>query len=157
MTSKTKLQCPECTATFDGPLAPQTLGRHRRFKHGIKGTAHASKSTEKFPCPHCDFAGANKSGLAHHLNKKHGDFSQHGRNRKGNQLAHSPQTNSATLAPTNGQAHEGFTDAIPDALVAVASGRFIELCRSVAFEYDLPPRLFAARVAAFIYGSTVRK
>jgi hypothetical protein len=45
---------------------------------------------------------------------------------------------------------------IPEATLAVALGRFQELSRSMAYEFDLPPRLFTAQLATLIYRSTLR-
>jgi hypothetical protein len=101
-------------------------------------------------CPHCEFIAQVPHGLKHHITRIH-------QTRKETRLV--KRTTPASITQTNGQAHQerqANPDGIPDALIAVTSGRFIEICRSVAFEYDLPPRLFAAKVAAFIYGTQVR-
>jgi hypothetical protein len=118
-----------------------------------KANAAAMVAPDPLQCPHCEFIAKWPGGLKHHIGRMHKPHAT----RKENRIV--KRTTQATIIQTNGQAHqEGHAnpDGIPDALVAVASGRFIELCRSVAFEYDLPPRLFAARVAAFIYGTQVR-
>jgi hypothetical protein len=47
-------------------------------------------------------------------------------------------------------------DGIPEATLALALGRFQELCRSIAFEHDLPPRLFTSRLAGLVYATSVR-
>jgi hypothetical protein len=40
--------------------------------------------------------------------------------------------------------------------LAIALGRFQELCRGLAFEHDVPERLFAQRLAELVYRSQVR-
>lgn len=162
-----KYKCDQCRETFN---LPQVLGSHRRRVHGIIGTTPgairrelqrkkttapaADQGWNPLKCARCEFIAQRVGGLHHHMQAAHGITRQQ---RKENQLAKLP----AQTITLNGQApahHEGQAnpDGIPDALIAVASGRFIELCRSMAFEYDLPSRLFAARVAAFIYGTQVR-
>jgi hypothetical protein len=171
-TKKATHQCPECDhAPY--PTA-KGLSTHRRFAHGISGTSHSAVSERrrraklkqtshhdnypsrikgKYPCPNCNFVASWEGGLKNHITRVHASAKPAKRR---NELANIPKGEVITNGHHPEAHREGFTDAIPDALIAVASGRFIELCRSVAYEHDLPPRLFTARVAAFIYGTTVR-
>jgi ribosomal protein L37AE/L43A len=154
-TKEAKHQCPKCDRMF---VSRTGLGSHLRT-HGINGTSKTSiaakakkAATDRLQCPDCPRDFKNKMGLAIHRSAAHNPQS----NRR-NKLANIPPTILVSNGHHPEEAHrEGYTDAIPDALIAVTSGRFIELCRSVAHEHDLPPRMFAARVAAFIYGTTVR-
>ena len=53
---------------------------------------------------------------------------------------------------------DGFTPQsdIDPRTLAVAFGRFQELCRTFAVEYDLPPRMFTRRLIELISASQVR-
>lgn len=138
-TKKAKFKCPDCVKVYNDAAH---LGIHRAAAHGIPGTSvNAVKRRRKA-------AAQQQTQLEAPRQKR--------RYTKRSELA----TTTPAIYISNGHhpkaQRQGFTDDIPDALIAVTSGRFIELCRSVAHEFDLPPRMFAARVAAFIYGTTVR-
>ena len=136
-----------------------------RHAHGVVGDSKTTmlvrnRNLDPGPnpelhCQLCDFKAATRSGLSLHMRKKHSIITA-----KRSHKIERQADQTSILIPTKTEAREaqpeGNSDGIPDSLVAVTSGRFIELCRSVAFEYDLPPRLFAARVAAFVYGTQVR-
>jgi uncharacterized C2H2 Zn-finger protein len=156
--------CPQCSRVF---LTVTGRGSHMRGAHQVIGTSAASIAAQKkaagkdtLPCPHCDFKAATLGGLSLHLKRAHGIAKSFSKKLSRRNQIERQADQAAVLLPTKTEAREaqpeGNSDGIPDALVAVASGRFIELCRSMAFEYDLPPRLFAARVAAFVYGTSVR-
>jgi len=163
----TKHQCPECDAQYDHP---RRLAIHRRYKHGIKGSAPSTIAARKkkagsttvhnrfkghFPCTHegCKFIAQWKGGLTHHLNTTH-------RNTKRSlQLAKQTlppiASNGAGVNHSNQEAHFA-PDGISEVTLALALGRFQELCRSMAFEFDIPPKLFAQRLAELIYRAQVR-
>jgi hypothetical protein len=157
----------DCNRTF---VTLTGLGSHKRAFHGILGTSPSTvKAREKVEresttppltsnqCPHCPFIAKGIGPLKLHLRKKHADLNPTPKPGKEKSLV-KRTTKAITLnghAQENGQDHSN-ANGIPDALVAVASGRFTEICRSMAFEFDLPPRMFTARVAALVYATTVR-
>lgn len=49
-----------------------------------------------------------------------------------------------------------YSDGISEATLALALGRYQGFCASMAQEFDLPPRRFAARLAELIYATQVR-
>lgn len=110
-----------------------------------------------YQCPKCEFIGATQGGLALHRRKKHNEITAVHPKKNTRRELEPTQAQTITVVSNGHQENwQGHTDGIPEALIAVTSGRFQELCRSVAYEHDLPPRLFAARVAAFVYGTTLR-
>lgn len=174
MTTKSKTQnnlipCGEagCDESFIGM---KERGKHRRFKHGIKGESASAKrrailAQQRIPgavpvlqCPHCSFVAKTPGGWALHLRKKHGETTQTPKPGKENKLA---KRTTQTLVLTNGHTQENGqdhsnADGIPDSLIVLTTGRFQELCRSVAYEHGVPAKLFTARVAALVYATTVR-
>ena len=98
------------------------------------------------------------------MNSKHPELTTLTQTEKPKKGAHKTERPTKALALSNGHARqieaqavvEGHTDAVPDALVALTTGRLQELCRSIAYEHDLPPRLLTARVATLFYASSVR-
>lgn len=53
--------CPECGASFTGPLRNPALGRHRKAKHGVAGTSKA-RSAKKTPAsPRKPTAGSTRT------------------------------------------------------------------------------------------------
>jgi len=157
-------QCPYCG--FPAKTA-QGLSVHVGTKHmaeqlkaaQMKAGDHPKAENFAFQCPRCEFVGKNQGGLALHIRKKHDQITALRPNINQRREIEPSQAQTITIAaPSNGHKEDwqGHTDGIPEALIAVTSGRFQELCRSVAYEHDLPPRLFAARVAAFVYGTTLR-
>jgi hypothetical protein len=143
----------------------------------MKGT-----TPEKFKCkqPGCEAEYNDNAHLGIHLRAKHGIAGQsataiHNRNlRHAAKAAATQTTNPPTKRPytkrrelatipqeanghvhhaSNGQAQTLSRRFHSEAALAVAYGRFTELCKSVAFEYDLPPRSFAARFLELINNS----
>jgi Zn-finger protein len=106
--------------------------------------------TGAFSCPDCTFVGINQQGLSHHITRMHKNRST--------TLAKPPKQ--ANLALTNGHSHEEEAHpvaiSIPEATLALALGRFQGLCTAMAVEFDLPPRLFASRLAELVFRSQVR-
>ena len=173
------LLCPECGIGF----GERSLSLHRRLKHGLSAEQQqemaeakpkpkpAEAVAEVMPadpnrCPECEFVAVNPRGLIRHKathNAKPTPEALRKRNERKNKID-SP-TQAIVLAETNGNAHhhaEAHPAAdghplIPDAALAVALGRFQGLCASFAAEYDLPPRMFAARLAELIYNTQVRQ
>jgi uncharacterized C2H2 Zn-finger protein len=162
-------KCPDC-----GFVAKDKAGLtiHRKARHGAaseSATAVAIRASHPLQCPECVFIAKMIGGLKLHLRKTHGiippvsrdtelkRLERQQRKQKGLTIEE-PQAVTTVAVTSNGHqaTWEGHTDGIPEALIAVASGRFQELCRSMAYEHDVPPRLFASRVAAFVYGTTVR-
>ena len=167
MTTKptpTKHQCPECDAEYDDARG---LASHRRSKHGIAGSAAYRKQKKEkkktgsttvhkrfkgqFPCTECSFIAQWKGGLTHHMNIH---------KKRSLQLAKQTlpaiASNGAGVNHSNQEESHLAPDSIPEIPLAIALGRFEELCRSVAFKYDLPERLFAQRLTELIYRAQVR-
>jgi uncharacterized C2H2 Zn-finger protein len=154
-----EMKAPENPAPFQCGFCGFQLKNQAGLTFHVK-TFHAQPAAPAAPtqaedhslqCPHCEFVGKLKGGLALHIRKKHNESTR--------RAIEPRKTQTITIAAThNGHKEDwqGHTDGIPEALIAVTSGRFQELCRSVAYEHDLPPRLFASRVAAFVYGTTLR-
>jgi hypothetical protein len=146
------------------------LASHRRSKHGIAGSSVSTLSLKKkkkagsptvqsrfngqFPCTHegCKFIAKWKGGLTKHMNA-------HG-NKRSLQLAKQTLppivSNGAGVNHSNNQEAHVAPDGIAEVTLALALGRFQELCRSMAFEFDIPPKLFTQRLAELIYRAQVR-
>jgi hypothetical protein len=125
------LKCPECGLECS---RPQTLGAHRKFKHGISGSSPAvvsakrrreAQAQQETPLPKRNYTKRSQT-LATTTSSKNG---------------HQPKTRQA--------APEQFAPSLETA-VAVAFGRFTELCTNVAREFDVPPTTFARQLALFI-------
>lgn len=154
MKSKTKVKCPDCDRMF----YPNGLGPHRAKMHGGEtktieaetiSPPQQSQEPEQDPltCAVCGFVAKSPLGLSIH-NARHKDRST--------ALATVRKAATRPIA-SNGASH---TDArgslIPDQTLALALGRFQELCASIATQHDLPPRTFASRLAELIYATTLR-
>jgi hypothetical protein len=177
------LTCTLCTPAqaFRTPLE---LGKHKRFKHGIQGTSHSAARSraitreghvnepQSVTCDLCGRGPFNSfKGLVFHRRLKHGistprqnalaTLTPERNDKHGN-----PQTTNRGTLTTNqpevehhlngSSQHQGQYE-IPEATLAVAFGRFTELCRTIAVEYDLPPRLFAHRLSELIHSAQVRQ
>jgi hypothetical protein len=129
---KGEYPCPDCRRVFK---YVQVLGKHRRDVHGVEGTSPA--------------AIARKNKQPHEP--------LHEMNGKGNTHAHSGAIEPSRHAEVEQVQDKHINFGIPDSLVAATAGRFEELCRSVAYEYDVPPRMFAARVAGHVYSKALRE
>jgi hypothetical protein len=118
-------------------VSPQTMGRKE-----LKG---------EYPCALCNFVGQWKGGLTLHMSKKHPEGSV--------ALERTTKVEVSRTRPTEEEGHftpNGYAPSIPEGTLALALGRFQGLCQSMAVEFDLPPRLFAARLAELVYRSQVR-
>ena len=160
-----EFKCEHCPRTF---ATQQGLAGHQsKHSDGIKkvknpADAGRKKLFGKYPCQHCEFVAAWTGGLAKHMNSKHPELTTLTQTEKPKKGAHKIERPTKALALSNGHARqievvvEGHPDAVPDALVALTTGRLQELCRSVAYEHDVSPRLLTARVATLFYASSVR-
>jgi uncharacterized C2H2 Zn-finger protein len=152
---KGKLQCPDCNAIYSSATG---LGAHRSRAHGIQGMAKSTVAAREkregihkpvdLNCPHCEFVSKNKAGLTLHMNKSHRS-----------EIVKTIEDRPAAIIATNGHHREethAVANGIPEATLALAIGRFQGFCSGMAYEFDLPPRMFAARLAELIYRSQIR-
>jgi uncharacterized C2H2 Zn-finger protein len=182
MTTKGKqIKCPECGKKLG---TTQALGLHRRTEHGIQSqnesTVYAKLKEQadrgeliktidpKNPlqCQVCGLPTKSKSGLSLHVNRNHSKpvetpvAIQPATNGKRKYTRREIEQPAQAHTIVVSQAQEGHPAAngyaIPDGTLALALGRFQGLCQSMAVEFDLPPRLFAARLAELIYHSQIR-
>jgi hypothetical protein len=136
-----KFKCtqPGCSAEYNDAAH---LGIHLRAKHGIAGqSANAIKNRE------LRHAAKAAQAEAKPTKRKY--------TKRSNQLATIPETN-GHINHSNGQAQAVSRRFHSEAAIAVAYGRFQELCKNVAFEYDLPPRSFTAKFIELIQSETLR-
>jgi uncharacterized C2H2 Zn-finger protein len=165
------LQCQLC-----GLIARngQGLSVHKNAAHPVENQPKETSAlqvpipvidrSDPLQCQFCDFKAMMKSGLSHHMTRIHGaPPSLKSHNRKRREIE---PTQAIEIAPTNGSKNNVLhaseeshvvTDGIPEATIAVAYGRFRELCRSIAYEHDLPERLFTRRVASLVYAASLRQ
>jgi hypothetical protein len=156
-TMRTPLTCDKCDFQANNVSA---LTWHKARNHS---TPH------ELACDLCDFKAKWPGGLTLHKRKAHADANPtpekltkfDAKSRR--PIVHSEKTQTLVVsAPATSNGHhpgeEAHTppDGIPEATLALGLGRFQELSRSIAFEHDLPPRMFAARLAGLIYAATVR-
>jgi ribosomal protein S27AE len=133
------LTCPDCgdyTASN-----PATLGRHRRFTHGILGrNALKDAKRKKAKCPHCPRAFANEHGLRVHVATMHTT-----------KATPTPPTKEPHLAieRRTKNSHDASPAEIPTPAYAYVVGRVEELCRNYAEQNSLPTREFARGVAEY--------
>ena len=160
------LQCPECKVSFANI---QKLTWHRKREHGITRVLAAKPNHVDngfgLKCSQCDFIAKTSGGLAVHAAKhtRAGTTeittttSVPAKSNRGTSIEHAKANRQ--LARTNGHSHEEadfVTGGVPEATLAIAFGRFQGLCQSMAFEYDVPPKLFTSRLAELIFRSTLR-
>jgi C2H2-type zinc-finger domain len=175
-TTKANHQCPDCDhAPY--PTA-KGLATHRRFAHGYVGTGRSSvakrkqhqkaingrdlstwpnRTKGKFPCPECDFVASWVGGLKNHIARKHKPKRT---DTKRSQLA---KITEAIPVSQNGhhphadEAQIAASDRALEVALAITLGRFTEICRSMATQYDIPERMFAARFAELVYRTQIRQ
>jgi uncharacterized C2H2 Zn-finger protein len=175
--AKGSILCPECGEAFTAT----GISNHRKLKHGLSSAQQRAMALQIQPatvaviettaepanplkCSQCDFVAVNKRGIRVHVSTRHATVTQREmqlQKRQARKNIEPTETKAIVVSSSNGSTDhrenwQGHTDGIPEALIAVASGRFTELCRSMAYEHDVPARLFAARVAAFVYATTIR-
>ena len=132
-----QFKCPECGLTF---TYANTLGYHRKKKHGVAGTSPAAVYAQKRKR---EAAAAEAAALQEQPARTKRKYTKR-------------SDTLATLTPSkNGhraqaEDHNGYSSGALETAVAVAFGRFTELCKSVASEFDVPPRTFTAQLALFI-------
>ena len=155
-TKEAKHQCPKCERMF---VSKTGLGSHLRT-HGIHGKSKSAIAARKawVKCPDCNFATKNPRAMTIHHDLVHKPKRGRPPLKRRNKLAIIPPAATSTSNGHHPEAQrEDFTNGIPDALVALTTGRFQELCRNVAEVHGLPSRLFTARVAALVYSATIRQ
>lgn len=118
----------DCGKVYDYPTG---LGIHMRYAHGIEGqtiSAIAYRAERAAAKAAAAKAAKTKPTRSH-------------------AVATIPKAKTAAIRhpETNGFAHR-----IPETTLAVAFGRFTEFCNGMAYEFDLPPRMFAAELATLI-------
>ena len=128
-------------------------------KPELTGVEKRANSVErlkgKFPCPHCDFIASWTGGLTLHIAKKHPEGSVTIERTTKAEVTAITRTSRAAQEESHA-APNGYAPSIPEGTLALALGRFQGLCQSMAVEFDLPPRLFAARLAELVYRSQIR-
>ena len=169
-TTQRDLKCDQCdfVARFPGGLA-----WHKRRIHSLEPAPPPPPQSE-LKCDLCDFVARWKGGLTHHKRAAHPDahpapnevkahrvvVRRSAKRREFDNPAKAIVVHTAAPTPSNGhhpsQEAHAATDGIPEATLALGLGRFQELSRQLAFEHDLPPRLYASRLAGLIYAATVR-
>jgi hypothetical protein len=137
--SNPKFACPECGKQYNDAAH---VGIHRRAAHGVKGKSrNAIKRRNSIGLPP---AAPVESTPAKRKYTK-----------RSTNLETIPQSHIHSLNG-NEQPRPQTRPFHAEAALAVAFGRFKELCTSIAVEYDLPPRSFAARLAELIHAEALR-
>jgi hypothetical protein len=137
MAEKILYQCDLCThSPFKAPTA---LGRHKRAAHGVLGKSHSSI--------------AYRNAKAKEVTNGKQQPTPTPEPKKRGRPAKVVLGSKAAIQKVH---HNQNAFGIPEGALAVAFGRFQELCRSFAFEYDLPPKLFTTRLSQLISASAVR-
>lgn len=164
--------CPKCKEKFTGKYAAQELGRHLRNVHKVLGKQAKRKllgiGAGTLPCPKCEYMAKNKAGLSIHLSAQHGVVGKyHARHelrkqRKGIKANAPNSTALTTIQDSEDHRHANAIQQtngyhIDPATIAVAFGRFQELCRALAVEFDVPPRMFARELSDVIHAATLRQ
>jgi hypothetical protein len=141
-THPTKFQCtqPGCEAEYNDKAH---LGIHLRAAHGIKGKSKNSiKRRQKLK--DAEKATATQPNPKRRYTKR------------STTLATIPQEVNGNASNGQVQAQTVSRRFHAEAALAVAFGQFKELCKGVAFEYDLPPRSFTARFVEFLHAEALR-
>lgn len=134
-----KIPCPDCGKQYDPRGMHKHTAWHQR-KAAPPAAAPASTETGPLKCDSCDFTAKSQRGLSLHQTTMHKGRKNAAKNGQGNHHQLARIEAAQTLHRSQ----------IPETTLAVAYGRFIELCNSMAYEFDLPPRLFAAELATLI-------
>jgi uncharacterized C2H2 Zn-finger protein len=124
-----------------------------------------SKKEKTFRCPECGMKFNSPPGLGRHRQSVHGirgksktalDNRKTQQEKKRSQLAKLPKaTRHVNGTPANQEAITPSSDPY-DIPVAIAFGRFREICAGMAAEFGLSSSMFAARFAELVYRSTLR-
>jgi hypothetical protein len=130
-------------------------------------TTHPTKPT-KFKCtePGCNEEYNDNAHLGIHKRAAHGILGKSHQAIKKPKRKYSKRSTTLATLPheeangqiqrANGQAQTSTRRFHAEAALAVAYGRFQELCKGIAFEYDLPPRSFTARFVELIRAEALR-
>lgn len=132
-------------------------------------TAKVHTPHDTLECDECGFVAQWPGGLTNHQRKSHPEKYptpveaklHRAIDKRRRAIANPKKIQTIIVRPATSNGHQEAHpapngDPIPDGTLALALGRFQELCRSIAFEHDLPARMFATRLAGLIYASTVR-
>jgi len=149
--TKEKVKCPDCDQMF----YPSGLGPHRKtHKPEVKkvgSTTVYKRLVGEFPCTveGCTFVGKWQGGLTKHMRT-------HKAVRRSKSIAKFPTEIEVSHNGVSQESHF-VANGIAEATLALALGRFQGLCQSMAFEFDIPPKLFypKARRAYLPHASTV--
>jgi hypothetical protein len=135
-TAPQKFKCtqPGCDKEYNDAAH---RGIHLRAAHGIKGRSHQAIKRRE------ERAAAAKAALLAQPKRKY--------TKRSTDLAiRDEKANEQINHSTNGFGQAATRRFAAETAVAVALSRFKDLCTSVAVEYDLPPRSFAARFRELI-------
>jgi hypothetical protein len=145
-TQPTKFKCtqPGCSAEYnDKPH----LGIHLRAAHGIAGKSHTARTARE---KRQKLKDAEKATTTQPTPKRR-------YTKRSTTLATIPQeANGNHTGNGQVQAQTLSRRFHAEAALAVAFGQFKELCKGIAFEYDLPPRSFTARFVEFLHAEALR-
>jgi hypothetical protein len=146
-TKPTKFKCtqPGCEKEYNDKAH---LGIHLRTAHGIAGKSHnATKTRQKRDAERLERV---KTAAADQATKRK-------YTKRSTTLATLPQEANGHISHiSNGQAQAPTRKNQTEAALAIGLGRFQELSKNMAFEFDLGARTFAAQLAELIYASTLR-
>lgn len=144
---KREVKCPDCDRVFN---RNSELGNHRRGAHGIVGSSYNSVKTR------------NARIAALKLSETITPIEEVIIPQPTAQAAMVVVKRTYTKRKTNGQIRstetsESNNNDISEITLAIALGRFQQLCQGLAFEYGIPAKLFTARLAALVYATQVRR
>lgn len=140
---------PNCSKQYNDAAH---LGIHRRAAHGIPGRSANAVKKRELKAAQASAKLPDPAPVAEAQSK---------RKYKKRSLELAKQTlppiasNGAGVNHSNQETYVA-PDGISEVTLAIAYGRFQELCRSISFEFDVPPKLFAQRLAELIYRAQVR-
>jgi uncharacterized C2H2 Zn-finger protein len=142
-------KCPECERVFN--RAPE-LGNHRRGAHGIEGSSSGSIAARK--------ARAAKKLAAvvitvEPIPAKQEVVAIEKRKYKKRETGYG-QREAEISNEGSKETGEGNNNGISEITLAIALGRFQGLCSAMAYEFNIPSKMFTAQLAALIYATQVR-
>ena len=144
-----KFQCPDCAKVYRSNAG---LGGHRRRAHGVIGTSSSAvkvRELNQAKAARAVAAEARKEksapAVARALEPQQPPR-QRRKYTKRSQLATLP----ATESTVNHHTQNGHSPSQFETAVAVAYGRFTQLCLEVASQFDVPPASFTRQLASFI-------
>jgi hypothetical protein len=148
-TAKAQFACDLCDRTFP---RNSELGRHKLAKHGIPGMTYSSqwqrRKNEKLKQEAALAAQSHSTPTPkENIHALTVPPAKLGRPRKQKNITVNHHQTIIAVGPLE-SSYEGPA--------AIAVGRFQEVCRSLAYQYELPEKLFAARVTELLYATQVR-